>query len=501
VLSLFARGLPSIDPNINSPESTMLLLALTCERVRVFEEGLADMLGRGELASTLLLGQERLARSSAGRDPRQECALGQLLGRALLAAGRAEDAEELFQRMHKSYEAISRQSVRWFSSLDQAELSLHLNRPGRACEGFNLVADDEAAPPELRIEAMAGLAVSLQSLGEHQRAVRTLQEAARRAREAQLPVVEQLVAALELELVARFRIETCEGLCDYALGVIEDAKDARGDAELCADLAAAAQSLQAHRLAVRSLDAVRVLLSHDAPRAAGLAQLADNLAWRRGNGFARDEAALRLDAALAMLARDDARAAIDLLGVLVHDEQAARRHPHALQLRYCRSRLAALDGRQVEALQAYKEYAKEALYRTTRERTHLPYSRFLERHVAPEQADAAMFRLPLRYRRAYKFIIEHLDDRKLSIRQIAAHIDVTERALQMAFRTHLGMTPAELIRHRRMEHIRSDLVAGAGRSSVLQTAARWGMTNRSTLAHSYRQQFAETPTATLRGGA
>ena len=479
----------------------MLLLALTCERVRIYEERLPDMLARGELANTLLFGQERLVRFNASRDPQQDSALGQLLGRALLAADRAEDAEELFHRLHKSYEGISRQSVRWHSSLDQAALALHLNRGGRACEGFNLVADDDAAPQPLRIEAMAGLAVSLQSLGEHQRAIRTLREAARRAREAQLPVTEQLVDALQLELIARFRIETCKGLCDYALGVIEEANDGRSNAELCDALAAASAALQDNRLAVRSLDAMRMLLSEDMGRAAGVAQLQEHLKWRRHCGFVRFESALRLDATLAMLARDDARGAAELLGSLAHDEQLARRHPHALQLRYCKSRMAALDGRQVEALQAYKDYAKESLYRATRERTHLPYSRFLERQVAPEQADAAMFRLPLRYRRAYKFIMEHLEDRKLSIRQIAAHVDVTERALQMAFRTHLGMTPAELIRHHRMEHIRTDLVAGAGRSSVLQTAARWGMTNRSTLAHSYRQQFAETPTATLRGGA
>ena len=33
---------------------------------------------------------------------------------------------------------------------------------------------------------------------------------------------------------------------------------------------------------------------------------------------------------------------------------------------------------------------------------------------------------------------------------------------------------------------------------VLEVANKWGMSNRSTLAHSYRQTFSETPTATLR---
>jgi transcriptional regulator GlxA family with amidase domain len=149
----------------------------------------------------------------------------------------------------------------------------------------------------------------------------------------------------------------------------------------------------------------------------------------------------------------------------------------------------------------YKDYAREALYRITRERSHVPRSRFLERQVMAEEGDAAMYRLPLRYRRAYRFIMERLGDSQLSIKQIAAHIDVTERALQMAFRKHLGMTPAELIRHHRMQGIRNDLCDGGGAGGVLKTAARWGMANRSTLAHGYRQLFAETPTATLRGRA
>ena len=64
--------------------------------------------------------------------------------------------------------------------------------------------------------------------------------------------------------------------------------------------------------------------------------------------------------------------------------------------------------------------------------------------------------LPLRYRRAYQYILEHLENRDLSVREVATHVDVTERALQMAFRTHLGMTPAELIRRRRIERIRKE---------------------------------------------
>jgi methylphosphotriester-DNA--protein-cysteine methyltransferase len=69
----------------------------------------------------------------------------------------------------------------------------------------------------------------------------------------------------------------------------------------------------------------------------------------------------------------------------------------------------------------------------------------------------------------------------------------------MAFRKHLGLTPAEVIRRQRVHGIRAELREGAGADGVQKTAARWGMANRSTLAHTYRQLFSESPTATLRG--
>jgi transcriptional regulator GlxA family with amidase domain len=110
-------------------------------------------------------------------------------------------------------------------------------------------------------------------------------------------------------------------------------------------------------------------------------------------------------------------------------------------------------------------------------------------------------RLPLRYRRAYQYMMEHLSDENLSVRQVAAHIGVTERALQLAFRAHLGVTPAELIRTRRVENIHHELQGQAGDAGVLEVASRWGVKNRSTLVHNYRTRFDETPTQTLRGAS
>ncbi len=98
-------------------------------------------------------------------------------------------------------------------------------------------------------------------------------------------------------------------------------------------------------------------------------------------------------------------------------------------------------------------------------------------------------RLPPRYRAAYRYIIENLHDPNLSVREIAGRLGVTERALQLAFRNHLGMTPAELIRRERVRRIEGEMEeasATGGRVHMLDVASRWGISNRSTLANAFK---------------
>ena len=107
-------------------------------------------------------------------------------------------------------------------------------------------------------------------------------------------------------------------------------------------------------------------------------------------------------------------------------------------------------------------------------------------------------RLPARYRRAYRYLLEHLDRSELTVREIADEIDVTERALQCVFKRHLGMTPGEVLQRCRVERIRADLLReDAVGGTVIETAARWGIRNRATLVSSYRKFFRETPSETL----
>jgi transcriptional regulator GlxA family with amidase domain len=153
-----------------------------------------------------------------------------------------------------------------------------------------------------------------------------------------------------------------------------------------------------------------------------------------------------------------------------------------------------LSGSAAESLSHYRRYALETL-QCVREAGAVQSSAPGDNPVT----DDVEMRLPARYRRAYRYLLGHLERSTLSIREIAEQVGVTERALQSVFRKHVGMTPGEVIRRLRVEHIRADLLTGAQgtRCTVLEAGARWGIANRSTLVASYRRHFAETPAETL----
>jgi tetratricopeptide (TPR) repeat protein len=123
----------------------MLLLGLTCLRATGSESDVIQAVMRGDILDALRIGLARLERDVT-TDLNDRAVLGQVLGQALLAVGREEQAEELFQKQLRLYEGLSRAHVRWLASLDRGHLFLSLNKQGRAAEVFNIVADDTEAP-------------------------------------------------------------------------------------------------------------------------------------------------------------------------------------------------------------------------------------------------------------------------------------------------------------------------------------------------------------------
>jgi AraC-like DNA-binding protein len=481
----------------------MLLLALTSLRAALLHRDLAQLVLEGDLPGALRMGGERIERLPASAEGApQRAALGQLLGRVMLACGKEEEAEELFQRQLKGYEALSRHMVRWYGSMDQAAMLLHLNRPGRALECSGAVADDARAPVEARIEAMAATAVAMHRAGDCRSALKSIDVARTLAGTLADERFGQLVECLALEFSALHRERAGEALDDHALGTVfqEGAAELLDNALLHQQLGAAAQAVQAWSpLVAMRMRFLQRMLAKDCGAIEAAAHVSDAVAWLRERRMCEAETQARIEGALMLIGRGAHRAAADLLAPLTFNEQQMRRSRYALELQYCLAKLHQQQGRHIDALRMYRHHTQQAVQAL---RNYVAAGRtpaFLQHAKQADAGDAAKMRLPLRYRRAYQYMMEHLGDENLSVRQVAAHIGVTERALQLAFRAHLGVTPAELIRMRRVENIHQELQEHASGAGVLEIASRWGVKNRSTLVHNYRSRFDETPTQTLRG--
>jgi AraC-like DNA-binding protein len=86
----------------------------------------------------------------------------------------------------------------------------------------------------------------------------------------------------------------------------------------------------------------------------------------------------------------------------------------------------------------------------------------------------------------------------LSLGDLAAVAGVSARALQYSFRRHRGVRPMEFLRQTRMKYVRDELLSSEEPVTVSQTAARWGFFHFGRFAAEYREQYGESPSATLR---
>lgn len=102
---------------------------------------------------------------------------------------------------------------------------------------------------------------------------------------------------------------------------------------------------------------------------------------------------------------------------------------------------------------------------------------------------------PRHVKRAEAYVFEHAGE-TLSTKLLAAHANVSVRALFNGFRTFRNMTPAEFIRGVRLDRARDDLLAGTHTVSVI--SRKWGFGHLGNFALHYRKRFGESPVETLR---
>ncbi len=105
---------------------------------------------------------------------------------------------------------------------------------------------------------------------------------------------------------------------------------------------------------------------------------------------------------------------------------------------------------------------------------------------------------PATLRRAIAFIESHPGD-DISAADIAAAAGVTVRAVQLAFRKHLGITPMAYVRQVRLCEAHKDLrAADPATDSVTAVAAKWGFHHPGRFATQYRITYGVAPSQTLR---
>ncbi|WP_340684022.1 helix-turn-helix domain-containing protein [Amycolatopsis coloradensis] len=113
---------------------------------------------------------------------------------------------------------------------------------------------------------------------------------------------------------------------------------------------------------------------------------------------------------------------------------------------------------------------------------------------APHRRDSH----PGALRRAVAFI-EANAQRDIGAAEIAGAAHVSIRAVQLAFRLHLDLTPMAYVRRVRLDHARAELKAASpDDTTVTRVAARWGYGRPSAFAAHYRAAYGELPSHTLR---
>ncbi|KKB62707.1 hypothetical protein WM40_15470 [Robbsia andropogonis] len=411
-----------------------------------------------------------------------------------LVLGRYEDAEETYRRAQKSMLG-DRGTMRAALSRNAGWQALFQNHMGTALMCFRRVMEDELATPIQKCECTVGTILVLFNLGRLDTVRLRLETLGELARDADDPRWRRLADTLRHELLAQYRLRASEPLSDHIYWrsvILEFVPNALVDglAILSDDNTPAIEVLS------KRADFLNNLLVLSRGSHAGLAQIDTYLRWSQSAGLHGYHRGLRLEVALAALASKSADVAENMLrmfrDVSMHANQNARWY---LEYLYCHSKVHQQHGRMLEHAQTYGRYALLSIKHVRADSEAMPTAP--EERVIPAPDDLSA-RLPGKYRRAYRYLVDHLECADLSVREVANHIGVSERALQAAFKTHLGLSPSELIRGKRMEHIRGELMANDDQAaSVLQIASRWGVQHRSTLLNGYRKMYREAPSETL----
>lgn len=112
-------------------------------------------------------------------------------------------------------------------------------------------------------------------------------------------------------------------------------------------------------------------------------------------------------------------------------------------------------------------------------------------------AHATRFAVPYYVKRAEDFIRNHAFEAP-TLSDIAAASGVSVRTLSWGFKKFRTQTPAQCLRHHRLQGVRAVLLAAGPDETVSSIASLWGYVNFGIFARSYQNEFGELPSKTLR---
>ncbi|MCY0387074.1 helix-turn-helix transcriptional regulator [Robbsia sp. Bb-Pol-6] len=413
-----------------------------------------------------------------------------------------EEAEQYYARAQRACSGVD-DEIRMLSCRNAGWQALKRDRFGLARNCFTRIVRDEAASPEQATEACIGLAIVDHQLGQQSAAEQALEYARRFVANVADPLWGKVVDLLAADLRVQIGVRCAGALADHVFwqsarlnGAQRPATEEVHPAPLPSAAAAAVLPL----LMRRHVAYLHCLVDTSVGSDDAATQLSRVLEDVRLCGSATLLPQMRVGALLAALGGGFSTLAERLLDAIGKRDIGNGAMHSNLDWLYASAKVAALRGQMLNALTLYTRYSREALHCL---RSEVLMMRTLDPRSeagAQGRSDDVVGRLPAKYRRAYRYIIDNIAQSALTTREVAAYINVTERALQMVFKRSLGMSPGALIRQLRLDGIRGELLDESRPStSVLDTANRWGVTSRSALIKSYRKQFNESPSETMNG--
>lgn len=409
-----------------------------------------------------------------------------------VVVGDFEAAENHYRRAQKLIWKDDDQ-LRVQSCRNTAWISLFRARPVVAQRGFARVAVESSAHVEQRIEALIGMALAHHQLAQQSAADDALLRAAQLADEHDEPRFRLVVDLLAQEFDARLNVRASRALDDHAFwqSTLVSASLAAGSRTPLEPASAVAVRPALMTLHQELLQSMARMASGEYSAPASV--IAARIARQAPNPDFEFHAMLEM--ALAAFAGGQDDLGVELMSALSKIDGRVHRD---VDYFYSMAKVATRRGEHAQALKFYCQYTAEALRCLRSDAAPTRASGTTRTQGAAVVNDEVSARLPAKYRRAYRYIIDNIDREDLTTREVAAEMNVTMRTIQLVFKRALGVTPCGLIRSLRLEGIRRDLLDENGpASSIYDTANRWGLKSRSTLAKGYRKHFNESPSQTI----